>query len=142
MDAAAATALRLLVIPAEAVQAALAADLTLAEEMLATLARRMLRTFERQEELVLQSPAERIARYLLDHARPSADGAGPPVVRLDVPKGTLAHYLGTVPEVLARHLRRFEDAGALRRAGGTLVLTGTAALRHCADGVPLECSVG
>ena len=134
-DASAATAVRLLVIPAEAVQAALASDVALAEEVLATLAQRVLYAYRRQGELVLQSPAERIAHYLLGHARTSAEGAGPPVVRLDVPKVTLAHYLGTVPEVLARHLRRFEEAGALRRAGDALVLTDVAALRHGADGL-------
>jgi CRP-like cAMP-binding protein len=101
------------------------------------LSKRVLVAMERQQQLALDPPAQRIAQYLLDHADgPKRNGSPSQTVRLDVPKAAVAHYLGTVPEVLARHLRRFEKRGVLRRCGnGTLELTDPAALGRCAAGL-------
>jgi CRP/FNR family transcriptional regulator len=140
MAASAVTDARLLVTPAGAVRAAVADEPALAEAALQLLSERALAALERQERLALDPPARRIARYLLDHALDHAgsrgrNGNAPPTVHLDVPKATVAHYLGTVPEVLARHLCRFEKCGVLRRCGnGTLEITDPAALGRCAAG--------
>lgn len=137
MNASAVTDARLLVVPAAAVRGAVADDPALADAALALLSERVLAALERQQQLALDPPAQRIAQYLLDHADGAAcNGSTSQTVHLDVPKATVAHYLGTVPEVLARHLRRFEKRGVLRRSGnGTLDLTDPAALGRCAAGL-------
>jgi len=137
MNASAVTDARMLVVPATAVRAAVADDPALADAALALLSERVLAALERQQQLALDPPAQRIAQYLLDHADgPPRNGSASQTVRLGVPKATVAHYLGTVPEVLARHLRRFEKRGVLRRCGnGTLDLTDPAALGRCAAGL-------
>jgi CRP/FNR family transcriptional regulator len=133
-NASAVTDARLLVFPAGAVRSAAGADAGLAEGALAVLAGRTLAALERQQQLALESPAQRIARYLHHHAAES--GRGRTTVCLDVPKVTVAHYLGTVPEVLARHLRRFEKAGVLRRRGnGVLEIVDRTTLGRWAAGV-------
>jgi CRP-like cAMP-binding protein len=137
MNASAVTDARMLVVPAASVRAAVVDEPALVDAALALLSERVLAALERQQQLALDPPAQRIAQYLLDHADgPPRNGSTSQTVYLDVPKATVAHYLGTVPEVLARHLRRFEKRGALRRCGnGTLELTDSAALGRCAAGL-------
>lgn len=100
---------QLLVLPREAVLAAMDADPRLALRMLAGLSRRLHGLLSDVQAYALQSGVQRVIGYLLR----DADGAGPCTVELPVSKGTLASRLSLTPEYFSRVLRELEEAGLI-----------------------------
>ena len=110
--------------------ARVAADPELALQMLALLAGR-LRGFVRQvSHLSLKEVPSRLAAHLMMlRAAAEADQ-----VRLDMTKGQVASYLGTIQETLSRALRKLEDDGLIRVQGRTITILDPAAL----EGIAIE----
>lgn len=96
-----------LLVTAEALDAAMAADARLGRILLAGLARRVRQLVERLDSLAVLDVRARLARHLLARA----DLAGGGTFDLGASQSSLAEDLGTVREVVVRHL------GALRRRG-------------------------
>jgi CRP/FNR family transcriptional regulator len=69
-------------------------------------------TFQVQQ-LSQEGGTGRLRRWLGDQARESRDG----IVRLRVPKKTLAAQLGMAPETLSRLLRSLRDSGEIHEEG-------------------------
>ncbi len=105
---------RCAVIGRETLGAMIANDPQLAWRLLERLATRVRGLVDRIDALATQDVAARLAAYLL--ARAETDG-GVHLTTLDGTQAQLSEELGTVREVVVRHLRLLQRAGILRRAG-------------------------
>ncbi len=110
---------RLLVLPRDAVLAAMAVDPFLALRMLAGLSRRLHGLVVDVQAYALQSGVQRVIGYLL---RDAGDGDGPLLVELPVSKATLASRLSLTPEYFSRVLRELEAGGLIRVQGRRIEL--------------------
>ncbi len=104
---------QLLVLPRDAVLAAMAADQRLALRMLAGLSRRLHGLVSDVQAYALQSGVQRVIGYLL---RDAAE-RGACEVELPVSKATIASRLSLTPEYLSRVFRELEAAGLIRVDG-------------------------
>ena len=104
-------------------------DPELALQMLALLARR-LRTFVTQvAHLSLKEVPSRLAAYLLLMAESNHAGT----VNLDMSKGQVAAYLGTIQETLSRTFRKLEQEGLITVNGRTIRLLDREGLERLAE---------
>ena len=104
-------------------------DPELAMQMLALMARR-LRTFVTQvTQLSLKEVPARLAAYLLL----MADSSESETVRLDMSKGQVACYLGTIQETLSRTFRRLEEDGLISVNGRAITLRDRNGLQALAE---------
>lgn len=104
-------------------------DPELAMQMLALMARR-LRTFVNQvTQLSLKEVPSRLAAYLLL----MADSGEAETVNLDMSKGQVAAYLGTIQETLSRAFRRLEEQGLITVNGRSIVLRDRPGLERLAE---------
>lgn len=113
-NAEAAKSSRLFFFPRNAIVNLMASDPTLALNMLAVMARR-LRMFTIQiENLSLKEVPARLAGYLL---LLSEEQGSRKSVQLNISKGQLASFLGTIPETLSRILKRMSEQGLITVEG-------------------------
>lgn len=97
----------------------------LAMSVLYDLARKLRKQTELAADLALRSVGERLARLLVAEAA-TAQG-------LHTTQREVAARLGTVREVLARELARFESRGWIRLGRGSIEIIDLAAIRRLAD---------
>lgn len=128
-DAQALEASRLLFFPRDAFRRLLVEDPDLSMEMLALLALRLRSFVHRIEELSLKEVPARLATYLL-LLRASQDSDE---LRLDLPKGQIAAYLGTIQETLSRTLKRLAGEGIISVEGKSVTILDQKALELVAE---------
>lgn len=116
--------------PRERFRALLAADPDLALNMLALLSLRLRQFVKKLEDLSLREVPARLAAHLLLLGAESRKR----VLSLDLPKGQLAAYLGTIPETLSRVLRRLADDGTIAVTGNSVEILDQARLEVLASG--------
>ncbi|MDR3639830.1 MAG: Crp/Fnr family transcriptional regulator [Humidesulfovibrio sp.] len=89
-----------------------------------------LRAFVTQiAQLSLKEVPERLAGYLLLlRAAQNTDA-----LTLDLPKGQIAAYLGTIPETLSRALKKLTDQGLIETSGNRVRVIDAEALAHLAE---------
>jgi len=114
--------------PRERFRGLIAADPDLAMNMLGLLSIRLRQLVKKLEDLSLREVPARLAAHLLLLAAES----GKQRLSLDLPKGQLAAYLGTIPETLSRVLRRFTDEGVIALAGHSVEILDRARLEALA----------
>lgn len=120
----------LLFFPRQAFRRLLADDPDLAMNMLGLLAMRLRQFVHKIEELSLKEvPARLAAHLLLLH-----EAQGRRRLTLDLSKGHLAAYLGTIPETLSRILRKMADDGLLDTSGAVVTLMDVERLGRVAEG--------
>jgi CRP/FNR family transcriptional regulator len=119
----------LLFFPKTAFLEAIAANPSLALNMIATLALRLRSFAALVEALTLKDASARLAAYLLDLSRAQAS----PKVSLPVAKAELAASLGIAQETLSRTLKRLREAGLLRVSGRRITLLDAAGLEEIAQ---------
>lgn len=108
-------------------------DPDLAMEMLGLLSIRLRQLVKKLEDLSLREVPARLAAHLL--LLEAQEGPQPRRrLSLDLPKGQLAAYLGTVPETLSRVLRRLGDDGLIALSGGTVEILDRQRLEAMAAG--------
>lgn len=96
----------------------------LALRMLGLLSRRLRELAALVENLSLKAVTARLASYLYYlYQRGNS-----PVLELQVSKGQLASFLGTVPETLSRALRRLSEEGLIEVQGKKIVIKDPPAL--------------
>ena len=124
------TAVTAILVTPAALEAAMAADPTLARTLLRGLAHRVRNLIDRLDGLTTLDIRSRLARHVLDRAD-SADGA---VFTLGAHHGALAEDLGTVREVLVRNLAKLRTQGLIVPEGrGRYRIGNRAALEALAD---------
>jgi len=95
------------------------------------LGRRYRQALQEREDIALRPVAERIARFLVEHAcLRQSDGAK---VLVDATQAEIAARLGTVREVVARVFADFSDRGLLERTPQGLFVGDWTGLRAAAD---------
>jgi CRP/FNR family transcriptional regulator, dissimilatory nitrate respiration regulator len=104
-----------------------AANPSLALNMLAVLSLRLRRFAAKIESLSLKEVPGRLADYLLYLAEEQGSTAR---VMLDIPKGQLASLLGTIPETLSRIFAKMTDEGLIRVEGRIIYLDDLEGLRE------------
>ncbi|HHO47705.1 MAG TPA: Crp/Fnr family transcriptional regulator [Desulfobacteraceae bacterium] len=117
---------RLLFFPRQQFVDLVAANPSLALNILAMLSLRLRRFAAKIESLSLKEVPGRLADYLLYLAEEQGSTAR---VTLDIPKGQLASLLGTIPETLSRIFARMTDEGLIRVDGRTIYLEDLEGLR-------------
>lgn len=123
----------LLFFPRNAFRKLLADDPDTALGMLGLLASRLRQFVNKIEELSLKEvPARLAAHLLLLH-----EAQGRRRLTLDLSKGHLAAYLGTIPETLSRILRKMADEGLLETTGSAVSLRDVERLARIAEGEKL-----
>ena len=87
--------------------------------MMANLAMRLHHFTRMIEDLSLKEVPERLAAYLLYLCE---KGECRDTVEMDISKGQLASFLGTIPETLSRILRKMSEKGILKVSGRKIKL--------------------
>jgi CRP/FNR family transcriptional regulator, dissimilatory nitrate respiration regulator len=116
--------------PRERFRKLLTDDPDLAMNMLGLLSIRLRQLVKKIEDLSLREVPARLAAHLLLLGAESKKRR----LSLDLPKGQLAAYLGTIPETLSRVLRRFADDGLISVSGHSIELLDSARLEGIASG--------
>ncbi|OLN25670.1 Hcp transcriptional regulator HcpR (Crp/Fnr family) [Desulfovibrio sp. DV] len=116
--------------PRERFRRLLADDPDLAMNMLGLLSVRLRQLVKKLEDLSLREVPARLAAHLLLLGAESKKR----VLSLDLPKGQLAAYLGTIPETLSRVLRRFADEGLISLSGHAIEILDAPRLETLAAG--------
>jgi len=101
----------------------------MALKMMGLLAGRLRSLVNKVDDLTLKETPSRVAAYLL-LLRSSQGGD---TLMLDLPKGQIAFYLGTIQETLSRILKRFTDEGLIELRGKEITLLDVAGLQDLAD---------
>jgi CRP-like cAMP-binding protein len=114
----------------EALEAAIAADTTLAFALLERMAERVRTVVDRFDQATGSTVSARVAALLLERNVSSAGGP----FTLGPSQAAVAEDLGTVREVLVRTLRQFREAGLIRAlGGGRYAVVDEERLRHQLD---------
>jgi len=114
----------LLYIPRQEFARMIADDPDLAMTMMAQLSSRLRTLVNKIEELSLKEAPARVAAYLLLLAETNHSAT----FTLDMPKGQIAYYLGTIQETLSRIFKRFVDDGVIMMEGKEITLLDQQAL--------------
>ena len=104
-------------------------DPDMAMKMLALLSGRLRTLVNKVDDLSLKETPARVAAYLL-LLRSSQESD---TFRLDLPKGQIAFYLGTIQETLSRIFKRFSDEGMITLNGSEITLLDKERLRETAE---------
>ncbi|MBK4731215.1 Crp/Fnr family transcriptional regulator [Oxynema sp. CENA135] len=104
---------------------------TLAMNLLSVFARKLRRFSRAIESLSLKEVPQRLAAYLLYLNESSGDRT---TMELDITKGQLAAFLGTIPETLSRVFARLVAEGAIAIDGSTITLLNRDRLIALAEG--------
>ncbi|WP_316900728.1 Crp/Fnr family transcriptional regulator [Pseudodesulfovibrio indicus] len=104
-------------------------DPDLAMKMMAMLSQRMRSLVHKIDDLSLKETPARVAAHLL-LLRSSTDSD---TFRLDLPKGQIALYLGTIQETLSRILKRFSEDGLIDMSGREITVLDRDGLRDIAE---------
>lgn len=122
---------RLLIVPREALMNIIRDDPAVAFSMLSVLSMRLRRFVNVIEGLSLREVPGRLASYLLFLSSRQEDGDA---LKLDMPKGHLASFLGTTPETLSRILGRMEGAGIIESRASQVTIIDRLRLKDLAEG--------
>jgi CRP/FNR family transcriptional regulator, dissimilatory nitrate respiration regulator len=117
---------QLLFFPRESFIRQIRRDPDLAMGMLATLSCRLLHMTKLVESLSLQNISKRLATYLIRLSEVQKQAAA---VQLDMNKGELASYLGTIPETLSRALNRLTNQKLIKVQGRRITILDRAGLQ-------------
>ena len=104
-------------------------DPDMAMKMLALLSGRLRTLVNKVDDLSLKETPTRVAAYLL-LLRSSQDSD---TFRLDLPKGQIAFYLGTIQETLSRIFKRFSEEGTISINGSEITIHDMARLKEIAE---------
>ncbi len=127
---------RLLAVPLDAVDALLDGDPMFARRMLAGLAVRLHGMVRDVESYALRSGRQRVASYLVEHARPEP-GTPTHTVLLTTSKQVVASRLSLTPETFSRVLRELTRAGLVTVTGRRISVPDPAALGRWAQPPPV-----
>jgi CRP/FNR family transcriptional regulator len=98
--------------------------------MLAGQARWLRRLIDQQSSLALEEVSTRLARYLVTHCeRKQVRLEAGALIELEVKKAVVAAQIGTVPETLARNIKKLSELKLIARRGRDLEVLDAEGLR-------------
>ena len=87
-------------------------------KMLAGFAKRLKSLINQVEDLSTKEVKNRLAKYLIREINSSGTENLPqPFIRLNIPKSTIASYLGTITETLSRTFNKMQSDGIIKMNG-------------------------
>ncbi|MDD3313093.1 Crp/Fnr family transcriptional regulator [Pseudodesulfovibrio sp.] len=101
----------------------------MALKMMALLAGRLRTLVNKVDDLTLKETPSRVAAYLLL----LRSSHGTDTFKLDLPKGQIAFYLGTIQETLSRIFKRFADEELIELRGKEITILDQDGLQDLAD---------
>lgn len=104
-------------------------DPDLAMKMMAMLSQKLRILVNKIDDLSLKEAPSRVASYLM-LLRSSQDSD---TFKLDLPKGQIAFYLGTIQETLSRIFKRFTEQGIIEINGKEITILDMAQLEEIAE---------
>lgn len=119
----------LIFIPRQSFSRIIGKDPDLAMSMMAQLSSRLRTLVDKIEDLSLRETPSRVAAYLLL----KGDEQENKPFRLEMPKGQIAFYLGTIQETLSRILKKFSEDGLIYMTGKEISILDQSALREIAE---------
>ena len=120
---------RTLFIPRRDFRDMLGREPDMALKMMGLLAGRLRSLVNKVDDLTLKETPSRVAAYLL-LLRSSQGGE---TFNLDLPKGQIAFYLGTIQETLSRILKRFVDEELIELRGKEVTILDADGLQNLAE---------
>lgn len=133
VDARATTALVVVELPRDEVQALLASQPLLARRLITGVAREAHALALCTHGLMHKDAPARFAQWLVARFQPAAEGSNRGLVRMGERKRDIASQLAITPETLSRLMRSFTRQGLMSVAGYTVNVTDIAGLRRIAD---------
>ncbi len=133
IDARAITALVVVELPREDVQALLVSQPSLARRLISSLAREVHSLAVNTHGLMHKDAPARFAQWLVARCQPLADSAQRGVVKLDERKRDIASQLAITPETLSRLMRSLSRQGIISVAGYTVHVADIEGLKRVAD---------
>ena len=121
---------RLLFFPREAFLNLITEKPSVALNMLAVLAQRLRHFTVQVENLSLKEVPARLAGYLLLQ---SEEQENPEIVNLNISKGHLASFIGTIPETLSRMLKKMSGQGLIEVEGRKIKILDRSGLEELAE---------
>ena len=121
---------RVLFFPRVAIVNLIAANPSLALNMLAVMSKKLRQFAVQIENLSLKEMPARLASYLVYLAEEQAEDE---VIRLKISKGQLASLLGTIPETLSRIFAKLSGQNLIRVEGKKITILDRSALEDLAE---------
>lgn len=118
-----------LFVPRDGFRKILREDPDMAMKMMAMLSQRLRILVNKIDDLSLKEAPSRVAAYLLLLC--SSQEAN--TFKLDLPKGQIAFYLGTIQETLSRIFKRFTEQGIIDIQGKEITILDMDQLQEIAD---------
>ena len=102
-------------------------------KMLAGFAKRLKSLINQLEDLSSKEVSNRLAKYLIKEIRSAGTDKLPEtVVKLTIPKSTIASYLGTITETLSRAFKKLQDEKIIRVNGKKIFVNDLKRLKELA----------
>lgn len=113
-----------LLIPKDKFLALLKSDSDMALKMLSGFAKRLKSLINQVDNLNSSEVSARLAKYLLNEVNSSGTEKFPePVIKLSIPKATLAAFIGTITETLSRTFKKLQDDKIIRVVGKKIFIS-------------------
>jgi len=133
MDAQALTAVSVIELPRDALEARLVRHPGLAQRLIQGLAREVQALAVNTHELMHKDAPARLAQWLHQRCEPLAGAAGQAIVKLHERKRDVASQLAITPETLSRLMRSFSRQGVIEVSGYNVRVIDPAALARLAQ---------
>ena len=102
-------------------------------KMLAGFAKRLKALVAQIEDLSSKEVVNRLAKYLVKEIKKNkTDNLPEPIIKLTVPKSTIASYLGTITETLSRTFKKLHDERIIRVVGKKIFVSDQKRLKELA----------
>ena len=115
--------------PRDQFRTMLSKDPDMALKMMGMLSQRLRILVNKIDDLSLKETPSRVAAYLLLLCSSQDSNT----FKLDLPKGQIALYLGTIQETLSRIFKRFTEDGIILISGKKITILDKSALQNIAD---------
>jgi len=103
-------------------------------KMLAGFAKRLKLLINQVEDISTKGVKNRLAKYLIDEIHLSGTEKLPePFIKLNVPKSTIASFLGTITETLSRTFNKMQSEGIIRMNGKKIFIQNLGELKKLTE---------
>jgi CRP/FNR family transcriptional regulator len=124
----------LIFIPKEEFLNLIKEDPEISLKMFSGFAKRLKEMTNKIENISSKEVINRLAAYLIKEIKNSKTGKlEEPFIRLNVPKRTIAAYIGTITETLSRTFKKLQDEEIIKVRGKTIIVTNYTRLKKLAE---------
>lgn len=123
----------ILFIPKDSFLSMIKEDPEISLKMISGFAKRLKEMSNKFEDFTSKEVVNRLAEFLIKEIKNSdMDKLAKPIIKLSVPKKTIAAYLGTITETLSRTLKKLQDEQIIIVKGKTIIINDYSRLKKLA----------